>query len=95
MKKTILAGMLLASLGTTFINAKFSKPGVPDEKKWLFERCEVKYVTKKSGDCTETYKVTTTYSLWWVVATCKTLVSKNCKVITPPNGGGGTGSNKQ
>lgn len=91
MKKTLLASVMFATFGMGAINAKPAKLVTPDEAK-LFKYV-VSYVTERVGSCEATYKVTTKYFLWKPISCCKQLVSKNCNT-TPPEGGGGTGSNR-
>lgn len=88
MKKTILAGMLLATFSTSMMSANTRKFADPDKANCVWYK--VTYETKKEGSCTVTYKVTTTYFLCCVIGTSKAVYSQSCATI-PSNPGGGTG----
>lgn len=86
MKKTIFAGMLLATFSVSMFSAKPAKLADPEEAKFF---CYVTtYTTAKEGDCTVTYKVTSKYFLCCFICSTKQVYSKTCPT-TP--GGGGTG----
>lgn len=88
MKKTILAGMLLATFSTSMMSANTGKFADPEKANCFWFK--VTYETQKEGSCTVTYKVTTTYFLCCAISSSKTVYSQSCATI-PSNPTGGTG----
>ncbi|MFP3590328.1 hypothetical protein [Chryseobacterium sp. SIMBA_038] len=88
MKKTILAGMLLATFSTSMMSANTVKFAEPEEANFFCYK--ISYVTEKEGSCTVTYKVTTKYFLCCPLSSTKAVYSKSCPT-TPSNPTGGTG----
>jgi len=82
MKKTLFAGLLLATLGTANISAKTLKVAEPEITQCYRETTCV--ITVKEGKCTVTYKVTKTYFLCFLICENRTEVKRDCT-------GGGNG----
>lgn len=86
MKKTILAGLLLATFSTSSFmsaNTKELRTNANSEKTlccW-FKVC---YETRQEGSCTVTYKVVTKYFLCCPLGTTRTVSSKSCTSTTTP-----------
>ncbi|MDP9958766.1 hypothetical protein [Chryseobacterium lathyri] len=89
MKKTILAGLLLATFSTSFMSANTKKLTDSSEEKFCCWYA-VSYETKQEGSCTVTYKVVTKYFLCCRLASTRTVSSKSC--VTNPGGSGGPGN---
>ncbi|GEN66344.1 hypothetical protein [Chryseobacterium rhizosphaerae] len=83
MKKTLFAGLLLATLGTANISAKTQSIQEPETAQCYRQVCTV--ITVKEGNCNVTYKVTTTYFLCFVVCEKRTEIKRDCS-------GGGNGN---
>jgi hypothetical protein len=81
MKKTLFAGLLLATMGTATMSANTISNAQPETA----QTCVVTYVTKKVNGCTVTYKVTTKYFFCIPICQTKCEVKRVC-------GGDGTGS---
>lgn len=92
MKKTILAGLLLATFSTSLMsaNTKELRTNANNEKTvccW-FKVC---YETRQEGSCTVTYKVVTKYFLCCPLGTTRTVCSKTCSCTTTPGNPGNPG----
>ncbi|WP_426482944.1 hypothetical protein [Chryseobacterium sp. R2ACT005] len=83
MKKTLFAGLLLATLGTANISAKTHSAKEIETAQCYRQVCTL--ITVKEGNCNVTYKVTKTYFLCFVVCENRTEVKRNC------SGGGENG----
>lgn len=75
MKKTIFAGLLLATMGTTTMNASTITNSQPETTQTT---CRVTYVTETVNGCVITYKVTTYYFLCIPICSSKCVVKKVC-----------------
>ncbi|UTX49037.1 hypothetical protein [Chryseobacterium sp. MA9] len=83
MKKTLFAGLLLATLGTANISANTLNIKDAETAQCYRQVCTI--ITVKEGNCTVTYKVTKTYFLCFVVCEKRTEVKRDCS-------GGGNGN---
>lgn len=88
MKKTIMAGLLLATFSVSFMSAKPAKFAEPEEANFFCYK--ISYETQKEGSCTVTYKVTTKYFLCCPLSSTKVVYSQSCATV-PSNPVGGTG----
>jgi hypothetical protein len=84
MKKTLFAGLLLATMGTATMNANTISNAQPESTQTTIV---VSYVTVTEGNCQVTYKVSTPY-LFCIPLTC---LATRCEVKRVCGGTGGTG----
>ncbi|MCY0977960.1 hypothetical protein PGH12_16505 [Chryseobacterium wangxinyae] len=83
MKKTLFAGLLLATMGTATLNANTISNNQPETTQTCIV---VTYIKVTENKCTVTYKVSTPYFLC-IPLTC---LATKCEISRVCDGGGGT-----